>query len=68
MSLLKDINGNVSSKRVASYVILGVVLAAFIADLFEMLTINESVANTLIMAAGAMLGIGTFERKQGTVN
>lgn len=64
MSLLKDINGNTSSKRVAGFAVLAVVLLAFCADLFQQLTINESVANTLIMAAAALLGIGTFERKQ----
>lgn len=63
MSLLKDTNGNWSSKRVAGYVVLGVVLVAFVADLFERLDINESVANTLIMAAAAILGIGTFEKR-----
>lgn len=64
MSLLKDINGNTSSKRVAGFVILAVVLGAFVADLFAQLTINESVADAFIMAAAALLGIGTFERKQ----
>jgi hypothetical protein len=32
--------------------------------MFEKYTINESVADTLIMAAAALIGIGTFERKQ----
>lgn len=64
MSLLKDINGNTSSKRVAGFVVLSVVLIAFVADLFNQLSINESVADTLIMAAAALLGLGTFERKQ----
>lgn len=47
----------------AGFVIFSVVLGAFVADLFEALTINETVANTFIMAAAAMLGIGVFERK-----
>jgi hypothetical protein len=64
MSLLRDANNNWSSKRVAGFVIFSVVLAAFVFDLFEKFTINEPVANALIMAAAAMLGIGTFERKQ----
>lgn len=63
MSLFRDVNNNLSSKRVAGYVILGVVLIAFVADLFDRLVINESVANTLIMSAAALLGIGTFEKK-----
>ena len=63
MSLLRDTNNNLSSKRVAGYVIFAFVLFAFVGDLFEKLVINESVANTLIMSAAALLGIGTFERK-----
>ena len=63
MSLLRDTNNNLSSKRVAGYVVLAVVLFAFVGDLFEKLVINESVANTLIMSAAALLGIGTFEKK-----
>jgi hypothetical protein len=63
MSLLRDTNNNLSSKRVAGYAIFAVVLFAFVADLFEKLVINESVANTLIMSAAALLGIGTFEKK-----
>jgi hypothetical protein len=60
MSLLRDANNNLSSKRVAGYVVLAVVLFAFVGDLFEKLEINESVAN---MSAAALLGIGTFEKK-----
>ncbi len=63
MRLLKDANNNLSSKRVAGYAVLSVVLCAFVGDLFERLEINESVANTLIMSAAALLGIGTFEKK-----
>lgn len=63
MSLLKDVNSNWSSKRIAGYAILLVVLFAFVGDLFEKMQINESVANTLIMSATALLGIGTFEKK-----
>jgi hypothetical protein len=63
MSLLRDTNNNLSSKRVAGYVVFAVVLFAFVGDLFEKLVINESVANTLIVSAAALLGIGTFERK-----
>jgi hypothetical membrane protein len=63
MSLLRDVNNNLSSKRVAGYVVLAVVLIAFVGDLFEKMDINESVANTLIMSAAALLGIGTFEKK-----
>ena len=63
MSLLRDANNNLSSKRVAGYVVLAVVLIAFVGDLFEKMDINESVANTLIMSAAALLGIGTFEKK-----
>jgi len=63
MRLLKDVNNNLSSKRVAGYVILFIVLIAFIMDLFDTKKINESVANTLIMSAAALLGIGTFEKK-----
>ena len=63
MSLRRDTNNNLSSKRVAGYAIFAVVLLAFVGDLFEKLVINESVANTLIMSAAALLGIGTFERK-----
>ena len=63
MSLLRDKNNNLSSKKVAGYVVLAVVLFAFVGDLFEKLEINESVANTLAMSAAALLGIGTFENK-----
>ena len=63
MSLLRDVNNNLSSKRVAGYVVLAVVLIAFVGDLFEKMDINESVANTLIMSAAALLGIGTFEKR-----
>jgi len=63
MSLLRDTNNNLSSKRVAGYVVFAVVLFAFVGDLFEKLVINESVANTLIVSAAALLGIGTFEKK-----
>ena len=63
MSLLRDTNNNLSSKRVAGYAVLSVVLCAFVGDLSERLEINESVANTLIMSAAALLGIGTFEKK-----
>lgn len=63
MSLLRDANNKMSSKRVSGYVILVVVLLAFIGDLFSQLEINESVANTLIMSAAALLGIGTFEKR-----
>ena len=63
MSLLRDTNNNLSSKRVAGYVILSVVLFAFVSDLFDAMEINESVANTLAMSAAALLGIGTFEKK-----
>ncbi len=63
MSLLRDANNKMSSKRVSGYVILSVVLLAFIGDLFSELEINESVANTLIMSAAALLGIGTFEKR-----
>jgi hypothetical protein len=63
MSLLRDTNNNISSKRVAGYAVLSFVLFAFVGDLFEKLVINESVANTLIMSAAALLGIGTFEKK-----
>jgi len=63
MSLLRDANNKMSSKRVSGYVILLVVLLAFIGDLFSELEINESVANTLIMSAAALLGIGTFEKR-----
>ena len=63
MSLLRDTNNNLSSKRVAGYAVLAVDLFAFVGDLFEKLVINESVANTLIMSAAALLGIGTFEKK-----
>ena len=63
MSLLRDTNNNLSSKRVAGYVVLVVVLFAFVSDLFEAMVINESVANTLAMSAAALLGIGTFEKK-----
>ncbi len=63
MSLLRDANNKMSSKRVSGYVILVVVLLAFIGDLFSELEINESVANTLIMSAAALLGIGTFEKR-----
>jgi len=63
MSLLRDTNNNISSKRVAGYAVLSVVLCAFVGDLSERLEINESVANTLIMSAAALLGIGTFEKK-----
>ena len=63
MSLLRDTNNNLSSKRVAGYVVLAVVLFAFTADLFDKMEINESVANTLAMSAATLLGIGTFEKK-----
>jgi|TARA_R110000796_G_scaffold44730_1_gene108935 hypothetical membrane protein len=63
MSLLRDTNNNLSSKRVAGYVVLAVVLFAFVSDLFKAMEINESVANTLAMSAAALLGIGTFEKK-----
>ena len=63
MSLLRDTNNNLSSKRVAGYVVLAVVLFAFVSDLFKAMEINESVANTLIVSAAALLGIGTFEKK-----
>jgi hypothetical protein len=63
MSLLRDANNNLSSKRIAGYVVLSVVLCAFVVDLFEKLEINESVANTLVMSAAALLGLGTFEKK-----
>ena len=63
MNLLRDANNKMSSKRVSGYVILVVVLLAFIGDLFSELEINESVANTLIMSAAALLGIGTFEKR-----
>ena len=63
MSLLRDTNNNLSSKRVAGYVVLAVVLFAFVSDLFDKMEINESVANTLAMSAAALLGIGTFEKK-----
>ena len=63
MSLLRDTNNNLSSKRVAGYIVLAVVLFAFVSDLFEAMVINESVANTLAMSAAALLGIGTFEKK-----
>jgi len=63
MSLLRDTNNNLSSKRVAGYVVLIVVLFAFVSDLFKAMEINESVANTLAMSAAALLGIGTFEKK-----
>jgi hypothetical protein len=68
MSLLRDANNNLSSKRVAGYVVLAVVLIAFVGDLFEKIEINESVANTLIMSAAALLGIGTFERLKRSTN
>ena len=57
MSLLRDANNKMSSKRLLGYVILLVVLLAFIGDLFSELEINESVANTLITSAAALLGI-----------
>jgi hypothetical protein len=41
MSLLRDVNNKMSSKRVSGYVILVVVLLAFIGDLFSELEINE---------------------------
>jgi len=63
MSLLRDANNKMSSKRVSGYIILVVVLLAFVGDLFSELEINESVANTLIMSAAALLGIGTFEKR-----
>lgn len=63
MSLLRGTNNNLSSKRVAGYVVLAVVLFAFVSDLFKAMEINESVANTLAMSAAALLGIGTFEKK-----
>ena len=63
MSLLRDTNNNLSSKRIAGYAALSVVLFAFVGDLFEKLVINESVANTLAMSAAALLGIGTFKKK-----
>ncbi len=63
MSLLRDTNNNLSSKRVAGYVVLAVVLFAFVSDLCGTMEINESVANTLAMSAAALLGIGTFEKK-----
>jgi len=63
MSLLRDANNNLSSKRIAGYAVLSVVLCAFVGDLFEKMEINESVANTLIMSAATLLGIGTFEKK-----
>tara|TARA_R110001606_G_scaffold386406_1_gene550441 strand:- start:302 stop:496 length:195 start_codon:yes stop_codon:yes gene_type:complete len=63
MSLLRDTNNNLSSKRVAGYVVLAVVLFAFVSDLCDTMEINESVANTLAMSAAALLGIGTFEKK-----
>ena len=47
----------------AGYVVLAVVLFAFVSDLFKAMEINESVANTLAMSAAALLGIGTFEKK-----
>ena len=64
MSLTRDINGNRSSKRIGGLVAGAVVLVAFVADGFHFYDLNESVANTIIMAVAAMLGIGTFERKQ----
>jgi hypothetical protein len=64
MSLTKDINGNRSSKRVAGLVAGAVVLIAFVADGFHFYDLNESVANTIILAVAGMLGIGTFEKKQ----
>lgn len=64
MSLLKDVNGNLSSKRVAGYVLLGYVLLITTADLVEKYTVNESIVQSLILAAAALLGIGTFEKKQ----
>ena len=63
MSLLRGTNNNLSSKRVAGYVVLAVVLFAFVSDLCDTMEINESVANTLAMSAAALLGIGTFEKK-----
>lgn len=64
MSLLKDINGNTSSKRVGGFAAGAVVLVAFIADGFEFFSMNEAVAQTIFVSAAAAIGIGTFERKQ----
>lgn len=63
MSLLKDTNGNVSSKRVAGYVIILYVLLVTTADGFDVYAVSESIIQSLILAAAGLIGIGTFEKK-----
>ncbi len=41
MSLLRDANNNLSSKRIAGYAVLSVVLFAFVGDLFEKMEIRK---------------------------
>ena len=59
----KDINGNLSSKRVTGMVAGGVVLVAFVMDGFSFFEMNEGVAETIIFCAAGLLGTTVFEKK-----
>jgi hypothetical protein len=62
-SLFNDNSGKPSSKRINGTALLWVVVVAFLADGISVYSINEAIATSLIFAAAALLGIGTFEKK-----
>jgi len=61
--LLKDRNGNPSSKRVMGYVagVIGLLMA--IASGLDFYTIEVGLVGTILGFSGGLIGIGVFEQK-----
>ena len=62
MSLFRDINGNISSKRVAGFIALGTALGITIASLLGVPNTDVMLYQWLGMASLALLG-GLLEKK-----
>jgi uncharacterized membrane protein len=62
LEIFQDHTGQLSSKRIAAYVLLAMVCAQLTADMFSFHTIDVAVLNSLLTAVGAFLGITILDR------
>ena len=65
-TLFRDVNGNLSSKRIIGAVTYSVGLSMAVAGGFSFYNIDPILVLSVLSNGTVLLGLGTFERKQPT--
>jgi len=63
-SIIKDVDGNGSSKRVIAFIAIGLMGVGFIADIFLSHKVNEHIADLLQWVVLGGMGLSVAERWQ----